>query len=175
MHDDALAPKFRAKVTAVDAGCRYVQGPPNEEQTLQDAGVVAAESIMLLSDDDQLNLQVALKARDLNAKIRIVMRQFSRTLGVKLEENLANCSVLSLASHSASAFAAAALDPGSFGALRFPDPGGVLTAFATRTAAELGIVGLTAELRKAASARVSSRSTARAAFARRTRSRPKTR
>src|SRR3982074_500536 len=72
MHDDALAPKFRAKVTAVDPRCHYVQGPPNEGQTLLDAGVVQAESIMVLSDDDQLNLQVALKARDLNAKIRIV-------------------------------------------------------------------------------------------------------
>jgi Trk K+ transport system NAD-binding subunit len=139
MHGRELA----AKLAALGDRCRYVAGAPDEDAALRDAGVTEAESIMVLSDDDRLNLQVALKARDINPDIRIVMRQFNRTLGVKLEENLANCSVLSLASHSAAAFTSAALDPGCFGALRFPDPGGALTAFATRTAAELGIDGLT--------------------------------
>ncbi|HWT06035.1 MAG TPA: NAD-binding protein [Xanthomonadales bacterium] len=140
MHDRELA----AKLAALGDQCRYVAGAPDDDAALRDAGVPDADAIMVLSDDDRLNLQVALKARDMNPAIRIVMRQFNRTLGVKLEENLSNCSVLSLASHSAAAFAAAALDPGCFGALRFPDPGGVLTAFATRTAAELGIAGLAA-------------------------------
>ena len=140
MHDRELA----TRLGALGDQCRYVPCPPDDDAALHDAGVGAAESIMVLSDDDRLNLQVALKARDINPAIRVVMRQFNRTLGVKLEENLTNCSVLSLASHSAAAFAAAALDPGCFGALRFPDPGGVLTAFATRPAAELGITGLTA-------------------------------
>ncbi len=140
MHDTALA----ARVAGLGEDCRYVPGAPNDDGALRDAGAAEAEAIMVLSDDDALNLQVALKARDLNPAIRIVMRQFSRTLGVKLEKNLPNCSVLSLASHSAAAFAAASVDPRCFGALQFPDPGGVLTAFATRTAAALRIAGLTA-------------------------------
>jgi Trk K+ transport system NAD-binding subunit len=139
MHDRELA----AKLAALGDRCRYVAGAPDDEAALRDAGVPDAGSIMVLSGDDRLNLQVALKARDLNPAIRIVMRQFNRTLGVKLEENLTNCSVLSLASHSAAAFAGAALAPGCFGALRFPDPGGALTAFATRAAADLRITGLT--------------------------------
>ena len=139
MHDRELA----ARLAALGDRCRYVAGAPDDDAALREAGVPEAAAIMVLSDDDRLNLQVALKARDVNPGIRVVMRQFNRTLGVKLEENLANCSVLSLASHSAAAFAAAALDPGCFGALRFPDPDGVLTAFATRPAAELGIAGLT--------------------------------
>ncbi len=40
---------------------------------------------MALSDDDRLNLQVALKARDLNPHIRVVLRQFNQVLGRKLE------------------------------------------------------------------------------------------
>ena len=143
MHDEELAKTFEREVTAVGAGCSYVRGAPNDVATLQQAGVMQADAIMVLSDDDRLNLQVALTARDINEKIRIVMRQFSRTLGVKLQQNLVNSSVLSLASHSAAAFAAAAIDPNCFGALQFPDPGGVLTAFATRTAAQFGIVGAT--------------------------------
>jgi Trk K+ transport system NAD-binding subunit len=140
MHDAALA----ARLAALGERCRYVPGAPNDEDALREAGAAEAEAIMVLSDDDKLNLQVALKARDLNPAIRIVMRQFSRTLGVKLEQNLDNCSVLSLASHSAATFTAASVDPSCFGALQFPDPGGVLAAFATRTAEQLRIVGLTA-------------------------------
>lgn len=140
MQDEGLA----TRLAVLGERCRYVAGAPNDDRTLRDAGAVEAVSIMVLTDDDRLNLQVALKARDLNPKIAIVMRQFSRTLGVKLEKNLQNCSVLSLASHSAAAFTAASMDPHCDGALQFPDPGGVLTAFATRTAAQLRIAGLMA-------------------------------
>jgi Trk K+ transport system NAD-binding subunit len=144
MHDHSVATKFEEEVTGAGTGCSYVRGAPNDVATLQLAGVARADAIMVLSDDDRLNLQVALTARDLNANIRIVMRQFSRTLGVKLQQNLPNSSVLSLASYSAAAFAAASIDPSCAGALQFPDPGGVLTAFATRTAKQFGIAELTA-------------------------------
>jgi hypothetical protein len=144
MHDDPDAKKFEAEIAGVGTGYWYVHGAPNDVATLQQAGVAQAECIMVLSDNDHLNLQVALTARALNPNVRIVMRQFSRTLGVKLQQNLENSSVLSLASHSAAAFAAASIDPNCAGALQFPDPGGVLTAFATRTAAQFGITGLTA-------------------------------
>lgn len=139
MHDVALTDKL----AKAGERCRFVRGAPSDDAPLNAAGVADAAAIMVLSDDDRLNLQVALKARDRNPDIRIVMRQFNRTLGIKLERSLEHCSVLSLASHSAAAFAAAAIAPGCFGALQFPDPGGVLAAFATRTAADLGIAGLT--------------------------------
>jgi Trk K+ transport system NAD-binding subunit len=98
MHDAELA----AKLEALD--CEYVPHRANEYDALRIAGVEAAASIMTLSDDDRLNLQVALKARDINPKIRVVLRQFNQVLGRKLEANLPNCSVLSLASHSAATF-----------------------------------------------------------------------
>ena len=65
---------------------------------------------MALAEDDRVNLQVALKARDINPKIRVVLRQFNRTLARKIEQNLPNCSVLSLASHAAATIVGAALD-----------------------------------------------------------------
>src|ERR1700736_3863195 len=73
MHDADLG----ARLGALGEGCRYVPGAPNDDRALRDAGAASAVAIMVLSDDDQLNLQVALKARDLNPAIRIVMRQFS--------------------------------------------------------------------------------------------------
>ena len=125
-------------------GCDYFPHPPNDYDALRIAGVLEAASIMTLSDDDRLNLQVALKARDLNPSIRVVLRQFNRALGRKVEQNLPNCSVLSLAAHSAAAFVGTALDPSCFHALQFPDVDGVQTGFSQRTAAEFDIAGLTA-------------------------------
>lgn len=135
-HDHALAQKLE------QLGCEYFPHAPNDYDALRVAGVLEAVSIMAVSDDDRLNLQVALKARDLNPQIRIVLRQFNRTLGRKLEQNLPNCSVLSLASHSAAAFVGAALDPGCFYALQFPDLDGIQCGLSERTAAKFGIVGL---------------------------------
>jgi Trk K+ transport system NAD-binding subunit len=137
MHDHALAARLQR------FGCEYVPHAPNDYDSLVVAGVGEATAIVAISDDDRLNLQVALKARDLNPGIRVVLRQFNRTLGRKLEQNLPNCSVISLASHSAASFVGAALDPSCFYALQFPDVDGEQAGFAERTAAELGIAGQT--------------------------------
>ena len=136
MHDELLAGKLER------LGCGYVPHPPNEYDVLRAAGAGEAVSVLAVSDDDRLNLQVALKARDLNPAIRVVLRQFNPVLGRKLEQNLPDCSVLSLASHSAATFVGAALDPSCFSALQFPDIDGVQAGFAERSAAQFGIGGL---------------------------------
>lgn len=123
-------------------GCDYFSYDPNDYDALRIACVGEAASIMTLADDDRLNLQVALKARDINPSIRLVLRQFNRTLGAKLEQNLPNCSVISPASHSAATFAATALDPACFYALQFPDRGGVHAGFTQRRAGQLGVAGM---------------------------------
>ena len=112
---------------------------PDGSEGLERAGVQRAITILALSPDDQLNLHAALLARDANPRIRIVLRQFNRTLAQKLEQNLANCSVLSLAWHSAATYAAAAIDPACFRGLQFPQPEGPLTGFATRIAEDCGV------------------------------------
>jgi len=89
----------------------------------------------------QERAHAALLARDANPRIRIVLRQFNRTLAQKLEQNLSNCSVLSLAWHSAATYAAAAIDPSCFRGLQFPEPDGPLTGFATRIAEDCGVGG----------------------------------
>jgi voltage-gated potassium channel Kch len=125
-------------------GASFVAFAPNDYDALRAAGVVHASSIMVLDEDDRLNLQVALKARDLNPNIRLVIRQFNRTLGRKIEQNLPNCSVLSLASHSAATYAACALDAACFYAVEFPDNvDGVVAGFSRRRGADFGVAGLT--------------------------------
>lgn len=123
-------------------GCEYLPHSPNDYESLRSCGVTEAISLMACADDDRLNLQVALKARDINPKIRLVMRQFNRTLARKLEQNLPNCSVLSMASHSAASIVGAALDRSCFYALQFPDLDGVLCGFSERSAARFGVTGM---------------------------------
>ena len=124
--------EFAAAVEA--CGAVFVAAQPESREGLEAAGVEHAVSILALSRDDQLNLQVALRARDANPTIRIVLRQFNRALAAKIEQNLENCSVLSLAWHSAATYATAALDPSSFRGLQFPERDGPLSGFAYRTA-----------------------------------------
>src|SRR5438874_3878737 len=124
-------------------GATFVAGRPDSRDGLEMAGVADAVTILALSRDDQLNLQAALRARDANPRIRIVLRQFNRTLAAKIEQNLADCSVLSLAWHSAATYAAVALDPSCFRGLQFPEPDGPLTGFAMRLADSDRIAGRT--------------------------------
>ncbi len=127
-----------------DAGAVFIAAArPDSTEALGRAGVTGAVTILALAPDDQLNLHAALLARDLNPRIRIVLRQFNRTLARKLEQNLPNCSVLSLAWHSAATYAAAALDPSCFRGLQFPEPDGPLTGFTTRIAESCGVGGET--------------------------------
>jgi voltage-gated potassium channel Kch len=137
----AAEPEFAAAVEAV--GAVFVAGRPESSAGLAAAGVERAVSILALSGDDQLNLQAALRARDANPRIRIVLRQFNRTLAAKIEQNLPDCSVLSLAWHSAATYAAAALDPSCLRGLQFPEQVGPLTGFAVRLADREEIAGKT--------------------------------
>ncbi len=145
--------EFAAAVAAV--GAVFVAGRPESRDGLEAAGVAGAVSILALSRDDQLNLQAALRARDANPRIRIVLRQFNRALAAKIEQNLADCSVLSLAWHSAATYAAVALDPSCFRGLQFPERDGPLTGFAARAAGRDDIAGHSvAEAEEALGARI---------------------
>lgn len=141
--------------TVASIGAELVSGLPHHGDALDRAGVRAAATIIAVSRDDQLNLHAALLARDANPRIRIVLRQFNRTLAHKIEQNLPDCAVLSLAWHSAASYAATALDPSCFRGLQFPEPLGPLTGFAERIAAEDSLVGRSvAEVEAALGARV---------------------
>lgn len=133
--------EFERAVEEIGAG--FISGRPESHETLGRAGVHEAQTILALSRDDQLNLQTALRARDANPAVRIVLRQFNRTLASKIEQNLPNCSVLSLAWYSAATYAAVALDPSCFRGLQFPEPDGPLTGFALRVSGIAEIAGKT--------------------------------
>jgi Trk K+ transport system NAD-binding subunit len=124
--------------------------------------------VVAVSQDDRVNLRVALHARDINERVRITIRQFNPVLGHKIQEGLKyNCTAISPAAHAAATFAAAAVDPSCFYALPFPTletlvaravhrhdalsnptleaprDSGNLFGFMDRRAADYGIDGLT--------------------------------
>lgn len=143
-HVVLLWPDDREFAAAVEAcGAASVAARPDSPEGLAAAGVEGAVAILALARDEQLNLQVALRARDANPRIRIVLRQFNRTLAAKIAQNLPDCSVLSLAWHSAATYAAAALDPLCLRGLQFPEADGPLTGFAARAAEAAGVEGQT--------------------------------
>jgi Trk K+ transport system NAD-binding subunit len=136
-------------------GARFIGREPDDDESLRRAGVLEAAAILILTGDDRITLHVALKARDLNPSIRIVLRQFNRTLGRKLEQYLDNCSVVSLSSYAAATYAAAAIDHDCFQGLQFPDIDGPLTGFSERPVARAGIESLTvAEAERQLDARI---------------------
>jgi voltage-gated potassium channel len=71
-----------AKATGVPVLVRDMQ----EDQALIDAGVQHARAIIIATNDDMANLEVALDARRMNPKIRVVMRLFDQRMADKFKE-----------------------------------------------------------------------------------------
>ena len=122
-------------------GATFAARRGDERESLLAAGVRDAAAVVALTEDDHTNLHFVLTARDENPKIRVVLRQFNRALGRKIEENLNDSSVVSLSSHVAATYAAAAADPDCFYGVQFPDIDGPLAGFSSLSAAEAGVGG----------------------------------
>ena len=74
---------------------------------LETAGVAKAKTIILCSQNDSVNLKIALKARSLNPKIRVIVRIFDEDFSKSLQEQFGFIA-LSGTSMAAPVFAAAA-------------------------------------------------------------------
>ncbi len=75
--------------------------------TLENAGVARAKTIILCSQNDPVNLKIALKARSINPNIRVIVRIFDEDFSKSLQEQFGFIA-LSGTSMAAPVFAAAA-------------------------------------------------------------------
>lgn len=91
-------------------GAPLFVGDARREQWLVDANVKDARSIVIASDDDLANLEIALDARRINPKIHVVMRMFDPDMADKVREGFQIHTALSASSLAAPAFATAAID-----------------------------------------------------------------
>lgn len=71
---------------AVATGTPVLVRDMKEDQALLDAGVVHARAIIIATNDDMANLEVALDARRMNPKVRIIMRLFDQRIADKFKE-----------------------------------------------------------------------------------------
>ena len=111
MHQDVVAIEMNPSETLV-ADVRALKIPVihddgSREATLEAAGVRQARAIMLCTQQDSLNLQMAVKARSLNPAIQVVLRIFDDDFAESLHKQF-GFKAFSATGMAAPAFAAAA-------------------------------------------------------------------
>jgi voltage-gated potassium channel len=92
---------------AREMGIPVIQDDAARETALMHAGIQKARAITLCIQSDALNLQIAVKARQLNPDIKVVVRIFDEDFARSIQEQF-GFRALSATSMSAPAFAAAA-------------------------------------------------------------------
>lgn len=85
-------------------------GNGREEGILDDLHVAQAKSIILATDDDLANLEMALDARQAKSDIRVVMRMFDQELASKIRDAFDIHSAFSTAAQAAPLFATSSSD-----------------------------------------------------------------
>jgi voltage-gated potassium channel len=92
---------------ARDMGIPVIQADARNAGALDGANIREAKTIILASQDDAMNLQIALKARTLNPKIQVVIRIFDEDFAHALQDQF-GFTALSATEMAAPVFAAAA-------------------------------------------------------------------
>mgnify|MGYP002624373544 FL=1 len=90
-------------------GIPVLKDDARRESALHAAGVPKARAIILCTQNDSMNLQIAFKARRLNPQIRVVLRIFDDDFGQSLQDQF-GFRAMSATGMAAPTFAAAAAD-----------------------------------------------------------------
>lgn len=90
-------------------GIPILIGDARRDSLLDSAGVTRARAIVIATNNDLVNLEVALDARRKHPSIRVVMRMFDQNMADKVHQGFEIPAVLSTAALAAPTFAAAAL------------------------------------------------------------------
>jgi voltage-gated potassium channel len=99
-------PKIDLANSVKSLGIPVLYEDGKREATLEGAGVRQAKAIILCSQNDILNLQIALKSRALNPQIRVILRIFEEDFAASLQEQF-GFTAMSATRMAAPAFAAA--------------------------------------------------------------------
>lgn len=91
-------------------GSPLLIGDGRREQFLTEANIGGARSVILATDDDLANMEMALDARRLRPDIRVVLRMFDQNIADKIKDGFNIHLAMSQSAISAPAFATAALD-----------------------------------------------------------------
>lgn len=83
-------------------------GDVRQDEILEEARVRQASAIVVCTEDDSTNMEVALEARELNHEIKVVMRMFDARLAQRVRKGFDIKTAFSTSALSAPVFAAAA-------------------------------------------------------------------
>ena len=100
-------PEGEWEETIIELGIPIILDDPSKESALIAAGVQNAKSIVFCTSNDEMNLQIALKARNLNPIIQVVIQIFDEDFAHLLQEQF-GFTALSATEMAAPVFAAAA-------------------------------------------------------------------
>jgi Trk K+ transport system NAD-binding subunit len=92
-------------------GAPLLIGDARREALLEDANVADARSVILATNDDLANLEIALDARRISPNVRVVLRMFDQHMADKIRDGFNIHIAMSQSALSAPAFATAALEP----------------------------------------------------------------
>jgi Trk K+ transport system NAD-binding subunit len=92
---------------AREMGIPIIQGDARQPGSLEGANIQEARTVILASQNDAMNLQIALRARSLNPKVQVVIRIFDADFANALQEQFGFIA-LSATEMAAPVFAAAA-------------------------------------------------------------------
>ena len=96
-------------VAAVEAlNIPIIKGDATKEETLRDAGIPRANAIIVCTSNDSMNLQIALKARLLNSKARVLVRVFDQDFAEEIQHHFGIDQAFSASALAAPAIAGAA-------------------------------------------------------------------
>ena len=91
-------------------GSPLLIGDGRREQLLTEANIARARSVVLATDDDLANMEIALDARRLRPDVRVVLRMFDQNMADKIRSGFNIHLAMSQSAISGPAFAMAAMD-----------------------------------------------------------------
>jgi Trk K+ transport system NAD-binding subunit len=119
---EELVSRYRVRVTVILTSRRRGHGPQIarlpvdiveadwlDSDAFRRAGIDKADALALVHQDDVGNFHAALRAQELNPKLRLVIRMFNMSLGSGIRQLFPDSRVLSDAAMAAPAFVSAAL------------------------------------------------------------------
>jgi voltage-gated potassium channel len=93
-------------------GVPVVMGEARDIEVLQSAGAERAQAVVIATNNDLVNVEIAMNVRQVNPDIRIVLRMFDADLAEKLGGMLGIRTAFSASAIAAPAFATAAIRSG---------------------------------------------------------------
>jgi Trk K+ transport system NAD-binding subunit len=93
-------------------GVPVLIGDASDTERLRQAGIEAAQAVVVATNDDLMNLRIVLNVRSLNPDIRIVLRMFDPELAERMGKGLGIRTAFSASAIAAPAFATAAIREG---------------------------------------------------------------